>query len=242
LIDLGIDKIRLKLDNDKIIDNDELKKFLLFVEKLDYYNRKLQKHKLSLYMLEYFIKNFKKIENVFVSAEKMERTIAEIQEFYKERLTSIIVEAGEEPNTFKFNCIIDGQKFDVTSLLLNSKEIKEVRRFYLELSRYSSKKYTVVNSDTNTGIEYSNYFDAYFDIINNSKKGVVIQRYKGLGEMNPEQLWETTMNPDNRTLLKVNIADNIAANEIFSILMGDNVEPRRDFIQQYAQEARNIDV
>lgn len=73
-------------------------------------------------------------------------------------------------------------------------------------------------------------------------KGTSIQRYKGLGEMNPEQLWETTMNPDTRTLLQVSMEDAVAADEMFSILMGDEVAPRKEFIQKHAKEVVNLDV
>ncbi len=79
-------------------------------------------------------------------------------------------------------------------------------------------------------------------VLDRGKKGLSIQRYKGLGEMNPNQLWETTMNPENRILLQVRLEDTVEAERVFSVLMGDEVEPRRAFIQKHASEVKNLDI
>jgi DNA gyrase subunit B len=89
---------------------------------------------------------------------------------------------------------------------------------------------------------FENYTEFYEYVMESTKKGYYIQRYKGLGEMNPEQLWETTLNPENRTLLKVSVTDAVAADETFSVLMGEQVEPRRKFIHDNALMARQLDV
>ena len=85
-------------------------------------------------------------------------------------------------------------------------------------------------------------FKLYQFTLDEARKGINIQRYKGLGEMNPEQLWVTTMDPQNRTLLQVTINDAEEANETFEQLMGERVEPRREFIERNALNVRDLDI
>jgi len=90
--------------------------------------------------------------------------------------------------------------------------------------------------------ELNSWFDAYEHILSLAQQGWDVQRYKGLGEMNPEQLWETTMDPENRVLQQVTVGESSVADAMFTTLMGDAVEPRRNFIQEHALSVRNLDV
>jgi DNA gyrase subunit B len=121
-----------------------------------------------------------------------------------------------------------------------SPDFAELKKLVAEFDERGSPPYLL--SYEEEAIEVPRLEDAVKRILEDSKKGLTIQRYKGLGEMNPEQLWETTLNPENRTLLKVKLEDDVAADGIFTVLMGDQVEPRREFIEKYALDVRNLDI
>ncbi|MBL6976322.1 MAG: DNA topoisomerase (ATP-hydrolyzing) subunit B [Deltaproteobacteria bacterium] len=119
-------------------------------------------------------------------------------------------------------------------------DVKELRRIYAELRRLGSWPYQLTVDDEERTIKLpAELLDL---VLTRGQKGLSIQRYKGLGEMNPDQLWDTTMNVETRSLLKVNVEDLVNAGETFTLLMGDLVEPRREFITSNALSVRNLDV
>jgi DNA gyrase subunit B len=123
---------------------------------------------------------------------------------------------------------------------LVSGDYAQIRRAAQLISGLIGEGAAIRRNDKNSPVK--SFSEAVTWLLNEVERGISKQRYKGLGEMNPEQLWETTLDPAVRRLLKVQIDDAIAADEIFTTLMGDNVEPRRDFIERNALNARNIDV
>ncbi|HEX7832377.1 MAG TPA: DNA topoisomerase (ATP-hydrolyzing) subunit B [Thermoanaerobaculia bacterium] len=133
-----------------------------------------------------------------------------------------------------------GKRFFINADLLAHYEFRQMVKTYEQLSAFGLPPYTVLHGEETT--VYTSIDDLLEQIYKVAEKGLSIQRYKGLGEMNPEQLWETTMNPETRRLLRVTIHDAVAADEIFTILMGDQVEPRRFFIEQNALEVTNLDI
>lgn len=126
-----------------------------------------------------------------------------------------------------------------TNLLL-SPEFRELETLYAFMKDLGKAPFTIFTKDGQK--EVASTTGLLSLIVETARKGLSIQRYKGLGEMNPQQLWDTTMDSDKRTLLQVSIEDSVQADQIFTILMGDQVEPRKEFIIKHALEARNVDI
>jgi DNA gyrase subunit B len=123
---------------------------------------------------------------------------------------------------------------------LSGPEWGELAALYAALAEIGPGPYKVEKPDGEE--EVDDVFAAVDALKKTAAAGQAIQRYKGLGEMNPQQLWETTMDPERRTMLQVRVDDTVEADEVFSILMGDAVEPRREFIEKHALDVQNLDV
>ena len=122
---------------------------------------------------------------------------------------------------------------------------KEFAKIGVSLTEYCSgeeEKFAVINQETSEDVKCKGLKSVLDEVRKLATKGMHIQRYKGLGEMNPSQLWESTMDPVKRTLMRVTLDDMVEAENIFSILMGDQAEPRRDFIRDHAHEVKSLDI
>jgi len=157
------------------------------------------------------------------------------------------VEWDEDQETYKLAIALGGQPrwgdrpaCIVSPALLASAEYRELEAAGAALQALGKPPFTI-RGESETA-EAQTWTALYEQTLALSKKGMTIQRYKGLGEMNAEQLWQTTMNPETRTLLRVQVEDALAAERIFTTLMGDQVEPRRQFIETHALEVGNLDI
>ena len=143
-----------------------------------------------------------------------------------------------------FNTFVNGvpRESVIDSAFLAISEVREVFTLFQRVSGLCRGPYTARQGEDSEVASFANTADLLEHIRAQGQKGVGIQRYKGLGEMNPEQLWETTLDPTARTLLQVRIGDMVGADDIFNVLMGDEVGPRRDFIEQNALYVQNLDI
>jgi len=154
------------------------------------------------------------------------------------------ISADEEHNLFEFSLEgrINGRKVsrEINRELVETVEYREIVDLYPSIAGFENPPFVVYHKGGQQELGSKGELLGYITTI--AKEGIAMQRYKGLGEMNPDQLWETTMRPDSRSLLQVRVEDAVVADEIFTILMGDQVEERRRFIQQHALQVENLDI
>ncbi len=170
---------------------------------------------------------------------------SKLREFSKKNQKFDIEVTRHEESNYFYPCVKVTQHGLETSILLTiewflSKDYKELVSFGRDVSALVDVGARIARGDKSQ--EVHSFEEAILWLMEEAKRGQTIQRYKGLGEMNPEQLWETTMNPSVRRMMCVSIDDAVAADEIFSTLMGDQVEPRREFIEANALNTSNLDI
>jgi len=178
----------------------------------------------------------------FEDAGKLEALQPEIEALGHEVLG---IEKDETHGLYetRFRARTRGQReLNVNFELVQSVEFRQLRTLLESVAKLAQPPLVVEQKGKGEPVELMSKEELLAHLMDSGKRGVTIQRYKGLGEMNADQLWETTMDPTRRRVLEVRIEDGAEADIMFSVLMGDAVEPRRQFIEENALEVQNLDV
>jgi len=193
-----------------------------------------------------FLQNQEKMSHLRTTLSEKDYDVSELKWNDERNIYELTVTPLFNGNRKQFS--IDSTGKDVTPVkigrsLIYSNDFQKSVILGKNIFKYDKPPFLIFNKDNKTdSVCIQDKESLLFFMITEGKKGLGIQRYKGLGEMNPDQLWETTMNPEKRTLLQVNIDDAVETDEIFTILMGDQVEPRREFINNNALEVGMLDI
>lgn len=244
LLNTGLDSFKFKgKETDPVV----LRQMILKIQKF-YALLKASSTKYDSDVLYYTLTKMTDLENILKSEEKLSAVVTELKDWVTANPAFGVTDIQSSINTVdgKSTASVTTTRYadiKVTTLnseMLNASEIIELRDLWKSITAVTLLPVTIKQGSEEYSFE--NYQEFYTHVMNSSKKGIYIQRYKGLGEMNPEQLWDTTLNKENRHLLRVTIDDAVAADETFSVLMGEQVEPRRKFIQDNALLVRGLDV
>jgi DNA gyrase subunit B len=240
LLARGIEKKRLRLGPQRTLEGAPLSEALEKVIAYQEYFQRFAKRGLAREVLQLLLSHGMVSKDDLRHEERLETLVAALNA--NPRWTAIL-SADEEHQSWAV--IITEPSRDANEMrldweLMGSSDFQALVRLDQGLTDFKNPPHRLEGKDRTW--EFTNLGELVTLILEEGQKGINIQRFKGLGEMNPDQLWETTMDPETRTLLKVNIEDAVAADEIFTILMGDKVEPRRDFIQNNVLELNELDI
>jgi len=233
----------------KAVLGDHLIKLMKKILRYEKLLKQMERKNLVRAVIDPFIQNPRFDENTLREEKTLQEIINEIKNFIHSHHPEISpvefdLQMDSEHNCFNIRIISRDQGREKISQidfdLLSSPEFEEMKKLAQEVRVFGSPPFRL--EQDGSGLEVKDFSELINVVFTLGKKGLEIQRYKGLGEMNPEQLWETTMNPETRTILQVKIEDAVEADAIFTVLMGDEVEPRREFIYQNALEVKNLDV
>ncbi len=227
----------------------EIKEFILNIQKYDHLLKSLS-NKYDSQVLKFFMTENIDLKEMLEDKNLIEKEMAKLKEWViKNPLSGVLDLSFKVVNDEEHKCntihVLTTRYGNKAESIIGydtaqSSEWNDLSTYWKQFVNLSPLPFDVmIDKET---VNFTNYVDFYTHIMESGKKGNYIQRYKGLGEMNPAQLWETTLNPENRMLLQVNIEDAIAADETFSVLMGEQVEPRRKFINDNALSVRELDV
>lgn len=227
----------------------DLRKMIISIQKFNNL-LKVSSAKYDRDVLYFFLSKVTDLEKTLHNEEMLKNALKDfeawIQANPKLGITELKTEVKTDPETHKIFAEIysvryaDRMTTKISENTLNAPEVIELKSLWTAIQNVTPLPMAITQGEQEH--QFENYFDFHQHVMEMTKKGVYIQRYKGLGEMNPEQLWETTLNPENRALLRVGIDDAVAADETFSVLMGELVEPRRQFINENALFARSLDI
>jgi DNA gyrase subunit B len=233
--------------NNKDLGSDDVQKIVKNVIKYQDMLRSYDNH-FDSKLLDQLVCNKNFNEECLKNEELLKKTIEECLIEFKNHPTKKYtyqikedIEHGSFGLKIEIKTAAKRKTFSINHYLVSSADFKDLKNIHDTLVDFYKGEYKITTSKDEV-FNFDNLNDLSSHLMSSSKKGAYIQRYKGLGEMNPDQLWETTMNPENRRLLQVKLEDTIESDQVFSLLMGDSVEPRRQFVEENALSVRNLDV